>query len=99
MKTMPKLLHKGSLITFLPKGCDKEQCLGYLMHFKGHGVYEPTFGKVDVTPQEADAHNAALLRRDRGAGPELRDRHGWHVLPGCIRRQVSHPHVHRRRRH
>ena len=31
------------------------------MHFKGHGVYEPTFGKVDVTPQEADAHNAALF--------------------------------------
>ena len=60
MKTNHKLLHKGSLITFVPEGCDQEQCLGYLMHFKGHGVYEPTFGKVDVTPQEADAHNAAL---------------------------------------
>ncbi len=54
------LLHKGSLITFQPQGGDKEQCLGYLMHFQGHGVYEPTFGKVDVTPSEADAHNAAL---------------------------------------
>ena len=54
------LLHKGSLLTFQPKGGDKEQCLGYLMHFQGHGVFEPAFGKVDVTPSEADAHNAAL---------------------------------------
>ena len=59
-----KLLHKGSLITFQPEGSDKEQCLGYLMHFDGHGVYEPTFGRVDVTPQEADAHNAALSRAE-----------------------------------
>ena len=54
------LLHKGSLITFQPKGGDKEQCLGYLMYFQGHGVYEPSLGKVDVTPSEAEAHNAAL---------------------------------------
>ena len=56
----PTLFQRRSLITFQPKGSDKEQCLGYLMHFRGHGVYEPTFGKVDVTPSEADAHNAAL---------------------------------------
>ena len=59
-ETSVKLLHKGSLITFRPEGGDQEQCLGYLMHFEGHGVYEPTLGRVDVTPQEADAHNAAL---------------------------------------
>jgi hypothetical protein len=64
MKTKPKLFHKGSLITYLSEGGDKEQCLGYLMHFEGHGVYEPTFGRVDVTPQEADAHNAALSRAE-----------------------------------
>jgi len=59
-----KLLHKGSLITSRPKDGDKERCLGYLMHFNGHGVYEPTFGSVDVTAQEADAHNAALSRAE-----------------------------------
>ena len=59
-----KLLHKGSLITFQPEDGDKEQCLGYLMYFEGHGVYEPTFGRVDVTSQEADAHNAALSKAE-----------------------------------
>ena len=59
-----KLLHKGSLITFQPEGQAKEQCLGYLMFFKDHGVYEPNFGRVDVTPREADAHNAALSRAE-----------------------------------
>ena len=47
-------------MTFQPKGGDKEQCLGYLMYFRGHGVYEPSLGEIDVTPSEADAHNAAL---------------------------------------
>lgn len=59
-----KLLHKGSLITFQPEGGGNEQCLGYLMHFEGRGVYEPSFGRVDVTPREADAHNAALSRAE-----------------------------------
>ena len=58
------LLHKGSLITFRPQGADREQCLGYLMHFQGHGVYEPTSGRVDVTPSDAEAHNAALSRAE-----------------------------------
>jgi len=30
------------------------------MHFAGHGVYDPKFGRVDVTPEEANAHNKAL---------------------------------------
>jgi hypothetical protein len=38
----------------------QERCLGYLMNFKGKGIYEPTFGKVDVTDDEAEKHNAAL---------------------------------------
>lgn len=59
---MPKPLkredldHLGSLITI--KG--QNQCLGDLMYFAGHGVYEPTYGRVDVTEEEAKLHNAAL---------------------------------------
>lgn len=49
----------GSLITY-DDGGDKETCLGYLMYFHGHGVFEPNFGKIDVTSEEADAHNRAM---------------------------------------
>jgi hypothetical protein len=59
-----EFLHKGSLLTFQPKGGDKEQCLGYLLFFKDHGVYEPHLGRVDITPQEAEAHNAALSQAE-----------------------------------
>lgn len=52
------LLHLGSLITY--KDNEIEHCLGYLMNFEGHGIYEPTFGRLDLTPEEADAHNKAL---------------------------------------
>lgn len=46
----------GSMLTW--QGTN--QCLGHLMHFAGHGVYEPNVGRVDVTKADADAHNAAL---------------------------------------
>lgn len=49
------LEHKGSLIT-----CGEDQCLGYLMVFPGHGVYDATHGIVDVTPEEAEIHNRLL---------------------------------------
>jgi hypothetical protein len=39
---------------------DRECCLNYLFHSAQHGVFEPNFGKVDVTPEEAKLHNAAL---------------------------------------
>ena len=45
-------------MTYQNKG--REVCLGYLMHFPGHGVYDPTWGRIDVTPQEAEAHNRLL---------------------------------------
>lgn len=51
----------GSLLTVpASDGSGKRQCLGDLMHFEGHGVYDPTYGKVPVTPEDAKAHNAAL---------------------------------------
>jgi hypothetical protein len=48
----------GSLITYEDQGI--ERCLGYLLVAAGRGVFEPTFGRVDVTPEEADLHNRAL---------------------------------------
>src|SRR5437879_4657817 len=37
-----------------------ERCLGYMFPFPDRGVYEATFGKLDVTPEEAAAHNRCL---------------------------------------
>ena len=50
--------HLGSLITYHSGG--KEHCLGYLLHSPEHGVFEPTFGKVDVAPEHVVTHNKAL---------------------------------------
>ena len=46
----------GSLITI--KGTDA--CLGDLMHFEGHGTYDPNHGLVPVSKEEADTHNKLL---------------------------------------
>jgi len=54
--TRKELEHIGSMITI--KGTDN--CLGYLMSFPGKGVYDATFGKIDITQEEADAHNKIL---------------------------------------
>lgn len=64
MKTV-QLLHKGSLITYkaTPRA-KKETCLGYLFHFEGHGFYDPTLGKVDVTAAEAKRHNELLSQAE-----------------------------------
>lgn len=35
-------------------------CLGYLMNFEGHGVFDASIGKVDVTPEQAEKHNKVL---------------------------------------
>jgi hypothetical protein len=32
-------------------------CLGYLMDFKDKGVYDVEYGRMDVTPEDADRHN------------------------------------------
>lgn len=55
-----KLNHLGSLITVGDPSKDgKETCLGYLLSFDSKGVFSPN-GKVEITPEEAEAHNKAL---------------------------------------
>lgn len=48
----------GSLVTY--KDGEQDRCLGYLMHFTGHGVYDAALGRVEVTPEQADIHNKLL---------------------------------------
>ena len=54
----PEILHRGSLLTYRDNG--HERCLGYLFEFPGHGIFEPTFGKLEVTSEEAKTHNRWL---------------------------------------
>jgi hypothetical protein len=54
----PKLENKGSLITYKDNGQDV--CLGALWYAEGHGCYDPTHGRVDVTKEEAEIHNREL---------------------------------------
>ena len=56
--TTPEVLNRGSLMTYSDQGA--RRCLGYMFNFTGHGVFEPTFGKLDVTPKEATVHNQLL---------------------------------------
>jgi hypothetical protein len=58
MKPGIDIKNTDGFLTYLQD--DKEHCLNYLMHFEGKGVFEPSFGKVDVTPEEAKAHNLIL---------------------------------------
>lgn len=55
-----ELRNLGSLITYLDGETGQECCLGYLMPFTGHGVYDATYGKVEVTPEQAETHNKLL---------------------------------------
>ena len=48
----------GSLITY--KDGEHDRCLGYLMNFQDHGIYDASLGKVEVTPQQAETHNRLL---------------------------------------
>jgi hypothetical protein len=47
-----------SLITY--KDGDEDRCLGFLVNFAGHGVYDASLGKVAVTPEQAEVHNKLL---------------------------------------
>jgi hypothetical protein len=47
----PKLENKGSLITC--KHNAQDVCLGALWYAEGHGCYDPTHGRVDVTKEAA----------------------------------------------
>ena len=61
-KTAPEILHHGSLMTCPDHG--RERCLGYLLSFPGRGVYEPNFGQLDATAEEARIHNQLLSRAE-----------------------------------
>ena len=39
----------------------REQCVGYLFNFQGHGIFAPD-GKVEVTQEEMDIHNKFLAQ-------------------------------------
>jgi len=58
IRKTPEILHRGSLMSYRDKG--RERCFGYLFEFAGHGIFEPTFGKIDVSSQEAKTHNELL---------------------------------------
>jgi hypothetical protein len=61
-KKPPEILRRGSLMTYQDDG--SERCFGYLFDFHGHGIFEPTFGKLDVSAQEAETHNRLLSRAE-----------------------------------
>ena len=61
-KKAPEFLHRGSLMTYRDHG--GERCVGYLLDFPGHGVFEPTFGKLAVSAEEARTHNQLLSRAE-----------------------------------
>lgn len=58
----PTILNRGSLLTYQDNG--HERCFGYLFECPEHGIYEPTFGKLDVTSEESRTHNRLLSQAD-----------------------------------
>ena len=58
----PEILHRDSLLTYNDNGT--ERCFGYVINFHDHGVFEPTFGKLDVSPEEAKTHNQLLSQAE-----------------------------------
>ncbi len=61
-KQPPEILHRGSLMTYQDDG--SERCFGYLFDLHDHGIFEPTFGKLDVSAQEAETHNRLLSQAE-----------------------------------
>ena len=57
-KKTPEILNRGSLMTYQDNGA--ERCFGYLFNSPAHGVFEPTFGKLAVSAEEANTHNQCL---------------------------------------
>lgn len=37
--------------------------IGYVIEFKGHGAFSPD-GKVNMTPEQIEAHNASLMAQE-----------------------------------
>jgi hypothetical protein len=59
-KGPPEILHRGSLLTYQDNASGQERCFGYLFEFRGRGIFEPTFGKLEVSSDEAATHNQLL---------------------------------------
>src|SRR4051794_15297760 len=57
-RTIPEILNRGSLMTYQDNVA--ERCFGYMFDFPGQGVFEPTFGKLDVSAENATIHNQCL---------------------------------------
>src|SRR2546427_204338 len=38
----------------------RERCFGYMFEFSGHGIFELTFGRLDVSSEDAKTHNQLL---------------------------------------
>jgi len=57
-RTPPEILNRGRLLAYQDDG--RERCFGYLFEFAGHGIFDPTFGKLEVTSEEAKTHNRLL---------------------------------------
>jgi hypothetical protein len=54
--------NRGSLMTY-KDGKGRNCCLNFLLVAEGHGIYEPTMGRIDdITPEDAAAHNKALSK-------------------------------------
>lgn len=58
----PTILNRGSLLDYQDNG--HERCFGYLFECPEHGIYEPAFGKLDVTSEESRTHNQLLSQAD-----------------------------------
>lgn len=54
-----ELENLGSLITYKNEE-GEDQCLGSLLHNPERGTFEPNFGKMDITKEEAEIHNKEL---------------------------------------
>lgn len=61
-RSPPAIRNRGSLLTYQDN--DRERCFGYLFEFAGHGIYEPTFGRLDVSSEEARTHNVLLSQAE-----------------------------------
>ena len=61
-RSPPAIRNRGSLLTYEDHG--SERCFGYLFEFLGHGLYEPTFGKLDVGSEDARTHNQLLSQAE-----------------------------------
>ena len=94
----PAIRNRGSLLTYRDK--DHERCFGYLFEFPGRGIYEPTFGRLDVSSDEARTHNQLLSQAEIKGLDEhcavgmgglfyATQQHGQRVVVTCLGQEVS----------